>query len=153
MTSAPVTALAAQQAQTSIVHGPLVLENAAAILAAICATSKQLRFRGNILLEGAAASRNTEAKECAMTDYEPTGENESSKRGILGTAFTFLFIGLGIGAVVGLLFAPKTGRQMRHTIARKSRRAVDGFTDQAGALIERGNELANAARRIIPLRK
>ena len=87
-----------------------------------------------------------------MTDYEPD-ENESSEHGILGTALTFLFIGMGVGAIAGLLFAPKTGRQMRHTIARKSRRAVDGLTDQAEALLERGSELANAARKIIPLRK
>jgi gas vesicle protein len=88
-----------------------------------------------------------------MTDYESVDESESSERSTVGTAITFLLIGAGIGAVLGLLFAPKTGSQLRRTIARKSRNAVDGITEQAEALIERGSEWAEAARKIIPLRK
>ena len=35
-----------------------------------------------------------------------------------GTAITFLLIGLGVGAAVGLLLAPKTGRQLRKDLRR-----------------------------------
>jgi gas vesicle protein len=43
-------------------------------------------------------------------------EQETSSR--VGTAITFLLIGLGAGAVVGMLFAPKAGRQMRRDLRR-----------------------------------
>ena len=40
------------------------------------------------------------------------GKYESSE-GTGGTAVTFLLIGLGVGAALGLLLAPKSGRQLR----------------------------------------
>ena len=45
------------------------------------------------------------------------GKYESSG-GSAGTAITFLLIGLGVGAAVGLLLAPKTGRQLRKDLRR-----------------------------------
>ncbi len=67
--------------------------------------------------------------------YESGGGN-------VGTAITFLLIGLGAGAVVGMLFAPKAGRQMR----RDLRRAEDA--------VERGSEFADEVRdRVRPLGK
>ncbi|MGB7643256.1 MAG: YtxH domain-containing protein, partial [Terriglobales bacterium] len=45
------------------------------------------------------------------------GKYESSGGGA-GTAITFLLIGLGVGAAVGLLLAPKTGRQLRKDLRR-----------------------------------
>ncbi len=40
-----------------------------------------------------------------------TGRYESSESSHIGTAITFLLIGLGAGALAGLLLAPKTGKQ------------------------------------------
>ncbi|HZU21478.1 MAG TPA: YtxH domain-containing protein [Terriglobales bacterium] len=94
-----------------------------------------------------------------MTDYERYGNNETGN-GIgssIGTALTFLFIGLGIGAVTALLLAPKSGRQMRRTIRRRyedARERLDDLSDQAGEVVERGTKWAKDAReRITPLRK
>jgi gas vesicle protein len=56
-----------------------------------------------------------------------------------GTAISFLLIGLGIGAVVGLLCAPKTGRQMRKDLRRKlddARGTFDDWRDEARDLAE-----------------
>jgi gas vesicle protein len=65
----------------------------------------------------------------------------------VGTAVTFLLIGLGAGALVGLLFAPKTGRQLRRELRRKyedAREAVGEFADEAKDRVEeamdRGSE-------------
>jgi gas vesicle protein len=84
-----------------------------------------------------------------MTDYERFGDYQPSERGNIGVALTFLFIGLGIGTAVALLFAPKSGKQMRRTIRRKyedARDVIDDWTDQAGDVLNRGTEWASNAR-------
>jgi len=43
----------------------------------------------------------------------------SEKSSGAGTAITFLMIGLGAGALVALLMAPKTGKQMRRELRRR----------------------------------
>lgn len=53
--------------------------------------------------------------------------SESSSN--VGTAVTFLMIGLGAGALVALLLAPKSGRQMRKDLRRKIEDAKDSFQD------------------------
>ena len=87
-------------------------------------------------------------KRSGMSDYSTIGEYKySEKRGTV-TALTFLFIGVGIGTIVALLFAPKSGKQMRRTLRRKyedAREAIDDFGDQAGDYVERGRKWANAA--------
>ena len=40
------------------------------------------------------------------------GKYETSERSTAGTAVTFLMIGIGAGALIALLLAPKTGKQM-----------------------------------------
>ena len=51
------------------------------------------------------------------------GRYESSDSNT-GTAIAFLFIGLGVGAALGLLLAPKTGKQLRKDLRRSSRSPV-----------------------------
>jgi gas vesicle protein len=59
-----------------------------------------------------------------------SGNYESSDSGSnVGTAITFLMIGLGAGALVGLLLAPKTGRQMRKELRRRLDDAKDSLQD------------------------
>ena len=77
-----------------------------------------------------------------MTDYERFGEYQASDRSTVGTALTFLFIGLGIGALATLLLAPKTGKQMRRLLRRKYDDAMEGAED----LVERGGEWAKRGR-------
>jgi gas vesicle protein len=80
------------------------------------------------------------------------GKYESSD-GTVGTAVTFLLIGLGIGAAVGLLLAPKTGRQLRKDLRRSCDDAlgtVSDWTDEARdrfeKVVEKGSELADELR-------
>jgi gas vesicle protein len=63
------------------------------------------------------------------------GKYESSD-GTTGTAMTFLLIGLGVGAAVGLLLAPKTGRQLRKDL----RRTYDGALETASEWTDEAKE-------------
>ena len=76
-------------------------------------------------------------------------------------ALGYMIVGLGIGAVAGLLTAPKSGKQLRKDVGRRlegARDVVEGRLDEArdameslgkktGEIWERGEELAETARR------
>jgi gas vesicle protein len=87
------------------------------------------------------------------------GKYESESGGKVGTAITFLLIGLGAGAVIGMLYAPKAGRLMRRDLRRGYETARDRFDDWtesardfAEGAIERGSEFADDVReRVRPL--
>jgi gas vesicle protein len=77
------------------------------------------------------------------------GKYESSD-GAAGTAIAFLLIGLGIGAAVGLLLAPKTGRQLRKDLRRSyddALETVSDWTDEARGhikdAVEKGADIAD----------
>jgi gas vesicle protein len=86
------------------------------------------------------------------------GRYEASEPASLGTAVTFLLIGLGAGTLIGLLFAPKAGRKMRRELRRKyedARDTIENWREEArGAAedaLERGAELAEEFRgRVAP---
>ena len=84
-----------------------------------------------------------------MTDQETTGDYQPSDRSTVGVAITFLFIGLGAGALAALLLAPRTGRQMRRELRRKYESAKDVIGDwqeQAGDVLEKGSDWASTAK-------
>jgi gas vesicle protein len=81
-----------------------------------------------------------------------TGKYENSNSSI-GTSLTFLLIGLGVGASLGLLFAPKAGKQMRKDLRRSYEDALDtisDWTDDAkdrfDEAIEKGADFADELR-------
>ena len=57
------------------------------------------------------------------------GEERYESGGTTSTAITFLLIGLGAGAVIGMLLAPKPGRQMRRDLRRGYETARETFDD------------------------
>ena len=70
--------------------------------------------------------------------YEPSESGSA-----VGTAITFLLIGLGAGALLGLLFAPKPGKQMRKEVRRRyqdARETFDDWADQARDVAEEAME-------------
>jgi gas vesicle protein len=80
------------------------------------------------------------------------GRYESSDAPI-GTAITFLLIGLGAGAALGLLLAPKTGRQLRKDLRRSyddALETVSDWTDEARdrfeEAVEKGSDFADELR-------
>ena len=76
-----------------------------------------------------------------------------SSEGAAGTAVTFLLIGLGVGAALGLLLAPKSGRQLRKDLRRSyddALETVSDWTDEAKdrfeEAVEKGGEFADELR-------
>src|SRR5262249_31534392 len=57
------------------------------------------------------------------------GRYESAEKGSIGTAVTFLMIGLGAGALVALMLALKSGKQMRRYLRRRVEDARDAIQD------------------------
>jgi gas vesicle protein len=71
------------------------------------------------------------------------GKYELSERGNVGTAITFLLMGVGAGALVALLFAPKSGKQMRRDLRRKyedARETLDDWKEEAKGVAEESME-------------
>jgi gas vesicle protein len=60
-----------------------------------------------------------------------SGRYESSENSNVGTAITFFLIGLGAGAIAGLLLAPKAGKQLRRDLQRGYEEARGVFDDWA----------------------
>ena len=75
-----------------------------------------------------------------------TGRYESSQGSNIGTAITFLLIGLGAGALAGLLLAPKTGKQMRRDLQRGYEDAKENFGDWADEAKDRVREVSDRVR-------
>jgi gas vesicle protein len=73
------------------------------------------------------------------------GRYESSDSNV-GTAITFLLIGLGAGALAGLLLAPKTGKQMRRDLQRGFEDAKDTVGDWADEAKDRVRDVGDRVR-------
>jgi gas vesicle protein len=81
----------------------------------------------------------------------------------IGTAITFLLIGIGAGAVAALLLAPKSGEQLRRDIRRRyedAREAMGDIAEEAKErveeVLERGSDWVDdvnetARKRVAPL--
>ncbi len=62
------------------------------------------------------------------------------------TKLTYLLIGGGIGAVVALLFAPKSGIELREDIADVTRKGIEKSRETAAHLQERAGEYYEVSR-------
>lgn len=58
----------------------------------------------------------------------------------LSTKLTYLLIGAGIGAVVALLLAPKSGQELRSDIADATRKGLEKGKEAAAQLQEKAGE-------------
>ena len=72
------------------------------------------------------------------------GRYESS--GNIGTAVTFLLIGLGAGALVGLLLAPKSGKALRRDLQRGYEDARESLSDWADEAKDRVKDVSDRVR-------
>ena len=71
-------------------------------------------------------------------------QRESSEN--ISTRLTYLLIGGGIGAVLALLFAPKSGQELRGDIADATRKGIDRSREAASQLGERAGEYYETTR-------
>ncbi|MCM3904652.1 MAG: YtxH domain-containing protein [Pyrinomonadaceae bacterium] len=73
-------------------------------------------------------------------DYRrDTGDNISAR-------LTYLLIGGGIGAILALLFAPKSGQELRGDIAEATRKGIDRSREAAQQLGDRAGEYYESTR-------
>src|SRR3989441_2766379 len=75
------------------------------------------------------------------------GENPGSK-------VTYLLVGLGLGVLVGILFAPKSGEETREFLAEKAdegskyaQRKARELKERAEDLVEKSKEVATRQKR------
>ncbi len=64
----------------------------------------------------------------------------------ISTRLTYLLIGGGIGAILALLFAPKSGEELRGDIADATRKGIDRSREAAQQLGDRAGEYYEATR-------
>ncbi len=64
----------------------------------------------------------------------------------ISTRLTYLLIGGGIGAVIALLFAPKSGHELRGDIADATRKGIDRSREAAQQLGDRAGEYYESTR-------
>jgi gas vesicle protein len=64
----------------------------------------------------------------------------------ISTKLTYLLIGGGIGAILALLFAPKSGHELRGDIADATRKGIDRSREAAQQLSDRAGEYYEATR-------
>jgi gas vesicle protein len=81
-----------------------------------------------------------------MNDYERYGDYVERESGNAAIIVASLLIGVGIGAIISLLFAPKSGEETRQLLRRKYDDTVRGLSRQTGNLRRRGAELVGATR-------
>jgi len=62
------------------------------------------------------------------------------------TKLTYLLVGGGIGAVLALLFAPKSGQELRGDIADATRKGIEKSKETAAQLQEKAGEYYEVSR-------
>jgi gas vesicle protein len=72
--------------------------------------------------------------------------NEREEETSATTKLTYLLIGGGIGAIVALLFAPKSGHELRGDIADVTRKGVEKGKEAATQIQERAGEYYEVTR-------
>ena len=72
-------------------------------------------------------------------------ENNKCEHGI-ANGLTYLLIGGSIGAVLALLFAPKSGKDLRYDIGDVSRRGYDATLEKANDLKRRSTDAVQTVK-------
>jgi gas vesicle protein len=79
-----------------------------------------------------------------MSENHGRGRGRRDDSG-LGTQLTCFAIGATVGAVVALLFAPKSGRELREDLADATRKGVDRARETGSQLSARAGEVYGTA--------
>lgn len=66
-----------------------------------------------------------------------------------GSGFIWFLAGLGIGAIVGVLYAPKSGEETREYLRRKGEEGREYVVSQAGRAREQANEWVDRGKEVI----
>jgi gas vesicle protein len=70
-----------------------------------------------------------------------------------GSSFLWFLAGLGVGAVVGVLYAPKSGNETRDVIRSKAQEGADMARQQARRAREQANDWVDRGRDVFNQQK
>jgi gas vesicle protein len=65
-----------------------------------------------------------------------------------GSKVSYFLVGLGIGALVGILFAPKSGEETREFLAQKAEEGKEYAQKKARELRERAEDLVDHGKHV-----
>ena len=71
----------------------------------------------------------------------------------VGSKVSFFLVGLGIGALIGILFAPKSGEETRDYLSSKADEGRDYAQKKAQELRERAEDLIERSKEIMARKK
>jgi gas vesicle protein len=71
----------------------------------------------------------------------------------VGSKVSFFLVGLGIGALLGILFAPKSGEETRDYLSSKADEGRDYAQKKARELRERAEDLIERSKEIMARQK
>jgi gas vesicle protein len=71
----------------------------------------------------------------------------------VGSKVSFFLVGLGIGALIGILFAPKSGEETREYLSSKAEEGRDYAQKKARELRERAEDLIERSKEIMARQK
>jgi gas vesicle protein len=71
----------------------------------------------------------------------------------VGSKVSFFLVGLGIGALLGILFAPKSGEETREYLTSKADEGRDYAQKKARELRERAEDLIERSKEIMARQK
>jgi gas vesicle protein len=71
----------------------------------------------------------------------------------VGSKVTYFLVGLGVGALVGVLFAPKSGEETREFLSKKADDGRDYAQRKARELRERADELIEQSKDVAARKK
>ena len=66
-----------------------------------------------------------------------------------GSGFIWFLAGLGIGAIVGVLYAPKSGEETREYLRQKGEEGRDYMVNQAGRVREQAADWADRGKEVL----
>jgi gas vesicle protein len=71
----------------------------------------------------------------------------------VGSKVSYFLVGLGVGALVGVLFAPKSGEETRNYLSNKADEGKDYAQRKARELRERADELIERSKDVAVRKK
>jgi gas vesicle protein len=80
-------------------------------------------------------------------------EKEYTMSDNVGSKISFFLAGLGIGALVGILFAPKSGEETREYLSQKADEGRDYAQRKARELRERAEDLVERSKSVASRQK
>ena len=71
----------------------------------------------------------------------------------IGSKVSFFIVGLGVGALIGILFAPKSGEETREYLTNKAEEGKEYAQRKARELRERAEDLIERSKEIMARQK